>query len=73
MQKPNPEMFLNVMSVFLNRMRIKSLIPIDYVTAKNEVYFDLASSVPEEQQEVFKKALDDFESITDIEEWYNDK
>jgi hypothetical protein len=28
--------------------------------------------IPEEQQNVFKKALADFESITDIEDWYND-
>ena len=33
----------------------------------------MVSMVEEEQQDVFKKALEDFESITDIEGWYNNK
>jgi hypothetical protein len=71
-EKPNPSLFLNVMSVYLDRMLVKKLIPIEYKNAKNEVYYDMLELIPEEQQGVFKKALADFESITDIEDWYND-
>jgi hypothetical protein len=71
-EKPNPSLFLNVMSVYLDRMLVKKLIPIEYKNAKNEVYYDMLELIPEEQQNVFKKALADFESITDIEDWYND-
>ena len=72
MEKPNPSLFLNVMSVYLDRMLVKKIIPIEYKNAKNEVYYDMLELIPEEQQGVFKKALVDFESITDIEDWYND-
>ena len=71
-EKPNPSLFLNVMSVYLDRMLVKKIIPIDYKNAKNEVYYDMVGLIPEEQQDVFKKALVDFESITDVEGWYND-
>lgn len=71
-EKPNPSLFLNVMSVYLDRMLVKKIIPIDYKNAKNEVYYDMIGLIPEEQQDVFKKALVDFESITDVEGWYND-
>jgi len=71
-EKPNPSLFLNVMSVYLDRMLVKKIIPIEYKNAKNEVYYDMLELIPKEQQDVFKKALADFESITDIEDWYND-
>ena len=71
-EKPNPSLFLNVMSVYLDRMLVKKIIPIEYKNAKNEVYYDMVGLIPEEQQDVFKKALVDFESITDVEGWYND-
>ena len=71
-EKPSPSLFLNVMSVYLDRMLVKKIIPIDYKNAKNEVYYDMVGLIPEEQQDVFKKALVDFESITDVEGWYND-
>jgi len=71
-EKPNPSLFLNVMSVYLDRMLVKKIIPIEYKNAKNEVYYDMLELIPEEQQGVFKKALVDFESITDVEGWYND-
>ena len=71
-EKPNPSLFLNVMSVYLDRMLVKKIIPVEYKNAKNEVYYDMLELIPEEQQGVFKKALVDFESITDIEDWYND-
>jgi hypothetical protein len=70
--KPNPSLFLEVMKVYLDRMRVKKLIPIEYKNAKNEVYYDMVELIPEEQQDVFKKALADFENITDVEGWYND-
>ena len=71
--KPNPSMFLNVMGIYLDRLLVKKIIPIEYKNAKNEVYYYKVSMVEEEQQDVFKKALEDFESITDIEGWYNNK
>jgi len=71
-ENPNPSLFLNVMSVYLDRMLVKKIIPIEYKNAKNEVYYDMLELIPKEQQDVFKKALEDFESITDIEDWYND-
>ncbi len=72
MQKPDPENYLQVMSVFLERMKVKKLIIGDYKTAKEEVYLDMVSYVPKDQQEVFRKALDDFEAITDLVGWYNE-
>jgi hypothetical protein len=71
-EKPNPSLFLNVMNVYLDRMLIKKIIPIDYNNAKNEVYFDMLNLFAEEDQHIFKKALADFEGITDVEGWYND-
>jgi hypothetical protein len=71
-EKPNPSLFLDVMKVYLDRMFIKKIIPIDYNNAKNEVYFDMLNLFAEEDQHIFKKALDDFECITDVEGWYND-
>jgi hypothetical protein len=73
MQKPNPSLFLNVMKEYLNRLSIKKIIPIEYENAKMETYYDMLSLVPSEQQELFKKALSDFESITDIKSWYQDE
>ena len=73
MQKPNPSLFLNVMNEYLNRLTLKTIIPIDYENAKMETYYDMVSLVPAEQQELFKKALSDFESITDIKSWYLDE
>jgi hypothetical protein len=71
-EKPNPSLFLNVMKVYLDRLLVKKIIPIPYKNAKNEVYFDMLTLIPEDQHSVFKQALADFESITDIEDWYND-
>lgn len=71
MEKPNPSLFLNVMSVYLDRMLVKKIIPIEYKNAKNEVYYDMLDLISADQQDVFKKALIDFESITDVEGWYN--
>jgi len=73
MQKPNPSLFLNVMKEYLNRLSIKKIIPIEYENAKMETYYDMLSLVPSEQQELFKRALNDFESITDIKSWYQDE
>ena len=71
-EKPSPSLFLNVMKVYLDRMLVKKIIPIEYKFAKNEVYFDMLNLFAEEDQQIFKKALTDFESITDVEGWYND-
>ena len=71
-EKPSPSLFLNVMEVYLDRMLVKKIIPIEYKNAKNEVYFDMLNLFAEEDQHIFKKALTDFESITDVEGWYND-
>ena len=53
-------------------MLVKKIIPIEYKNAKNEVYFDMLNLFEKEDQHIFKKALADFESITDVEGWYND-
>lgn len=73
MQKPNPSLFLSVMSEYLNRLTIKKIIPIDYEQAKMQTYYDMVSLFPTEHQDLFKTALDDFESITDIKSWYEKK
>jgi hypothetical protein len=73
MQKPNPSLFLDVMNEYLNRLTVKKIIPIEYENAKMETYYDMVRLVPLEQQELFKKALDDFDSITDIKGWYEDE
>jgi hypothetical protein len=71
-EKPNPSLFLNVMKVYLDKLLVKKIIPIPYNNAKNEVYFDMLTLISEDEHSVFKQALADFESITDIEDWYND-
>ena len=40
-EKPNPSLFLNVMRVYLDKMIVKKIIPIEYKNAKNEVYYDM--------------------------------
>ena len=60
------------MKVYLDRMLVKKIIPIDYKNAKNQVYLDMLDLFAEDDQAIFKKALADFDSITDIEGWYND-
>jgi hypothetical protein len=72
MEKPNPELFLEAMKDYLNRLTIKKIIPIPYENAKSETYFSMLDIVPKEQHEVFEKAIMDFEAITDVEGWYND-
>jgi hypothetical protein len=72
MQKPNPSLFLKVMEIYLDRLQVKKMIPIPYENAINEVYFSMLEIIPKDQHNVFNQAIKDFESITDIEEWYND-
>lgn len=71
-EKPSPSLFLEAMKVYLDRMLVKKIIPIDYKNAKNQVYLDMLDLFAEDDQAIFKKALADFDSITDIEGWYND-
>ena len=72
--KPNPENFLNVMQVYLDRLVVKKIIPIEYDNAKEEVYYDLVTSFKSElEQQVFRKAIEDFESITNLKDWYNNE
>lgn len=71
-EKPSPSLFLEAMKVYLDRMLVKKIIPIEYKNAKNEVYLDMLDLFAEDEQAIFKKALADFDSITDIEGWYND-
>ena len=72
--KPNPENFLSVMQVYLDRLVVKKLIPIEYDNAKEEVYYDLVTSFKSElEQQVFRKAIEDFESITNLKDWYNNE
>lgn len=71
-EKPSPSLFLEAMKVYLDRMLVKKIIPIDYKNAKNQVYLDMLDLFAEDDQPIFKKALADFDSITDIEGWYND-
>ena len=71
-EKPSPSLFLEAMKVYLDRMLVKKIIHIDYKNAKNQVYLDMLDLFAEDDQAIFKKALADFDSITDIEGWYND-
>jgi hypothetical protein len=71
-EKPSPSLFIEAMKVYLDRMLVKKIIPIEYKHAKNEVYLDMLNFFTEEEQPMFKKALADFHSITDVEGWYND-
>ena len=72
MEKPNPVLFLEAMKDYLNRLIIKKMATQTYENAKSEVYYNMLDIVPNEQHEVFKKAIMDFENITDVEGWYND-
>lgn len=72
MEKPNPALFLKVIDVYLQRLTVKKIIPIDFNTAKNEVFYDMVESVPDGQEDIFRKALINFELATDLEGWYNE-
>ncbi len=71
-EKPSPSLFIEAMKVYLDRMLVKKIIPIEYKNAKNEVYLDMLDLIAEDEQAIFKKALADFHNITDVEGWYND-
>jgi hypothetical protein len=38
-EKPNPSLFLNVMRVYLDKMIVKKIIPIEYKNAKNDFFY----------------------------------
>jgi len=72
--KANPSHYLNCFEAYLNDLRIKSIIPIPYETAKEEVYMRFVQMFKTEiEQEMFKNLVDNFHEITDVQTWYEDK
>lgn len=72
--KADPSNYLNCFRAYLNDLRIKSLIPIPYEQAKEEVYMSMVEMFKTEvEQDIFKTLVDNFHSITDVEKWYEDR
>ena len=71
--KPDPNSYLKVLEIFLDRMLVKKIIPIDYKNAINEVKFDMMSMFPdEENKQAFESIIKNLEEVTDLKGWYED-
>lgn len=71
--KANPSHYLNCFKEYLNEMRIKSIIPIPYETAKEEVFLRMIAMFKTElEQDIFEKLFKNFHEITDVKTWYEE-
>lgn len=71
--KPDPNIYVKVLEIFLDRMLVKKIIPIEYKNAINEVKFDMMSMFPdEENRKAFESMIKNFEEITDLKGWYEE-
>jgi len=71
--KVDPEKYLHVFQDYLNQMRLKSLIPIPYETAKSEVYLRMVSSFETElEQNLFEQLFNSFHEATDVQTFYDE-
>ena len=71
--KTDPNMYVKVLEIFLDRMLVKKIIPIDYKNAINEVKFDMMSMFPdEENKQAFESIIKNLEEVTDLKGWYED-
>lgn len=71
MSKPDPIIYVKVLEIFLDRMTVKKIIPIDYNNALNEVKFDMVGMFDdEENKKAFELVIKNFEEVTDLKGWY---
>jgi hypothetical protein len=71
--KPDPNSYVKVLEIFLDRMLVKKIIPIDYKNAINEVKFDMFNMFPdEENKKAFESIIKNLEEVTDLRGWYED-
>lgn len=70
-KKPDPNSYIKVLEIFLDRMAVKKIIPIDYQNAINEVKFDMVGMFDdEENKKAFESVIKNFEEVTDLKGWY---
>ena len=71
MSKPDPIIYVKVLEIFLDRMTVKKIIPIEYKNAINEVKFDMMNMFPdEENKQAFELIIKNLEEVTDLKGWY---
>ena len=71
--KPDPNIYVKVLEIFLDRMLVKKIIHIEYENAINEVKFDMMNMFPdEENKQAFKLIIKNFEEATDLKGWYEE-
>ena len=71
--KTDPNMYVKLLEIFLDRMLVKKIIPIDYKNAINEVKFDMMGMFPdEENKQAFESIIKNLEEVTDLKGWYED-
>lgn len=71
--KPDPRIYVEVLGMFLDRLIVKKIIPIEYKNAINEVKFDMMNMFDdEENKQVFDSVIKNFEEVTDLKGWYED-
>ena len=71
MSKPDPIIYVKVLEIFLDRMTVKKIIPIDYKNALNEVKFEMVGMFDdEENKKAFELVIKNFEEVTDLKGWY---
>jgi len=69
--KPDPSIYIKVLEIFLDRMTVKKIIPIEYKNAINEVKFDMVGMFDdEENKKAFELVIKNFEEVTDLKGWY---
>ena len=71
--KPDPIIYVKVLEIFLDRMLVKKIIPIEYENAINEVKFDMMNMFPdEENKQAFESIIKNLEEVTDLKGWYEE-
>jgi hypothetical protein len=72
--KPDPIIYVKVLEIFLDRMTVKKIIPIEYENAINEVKFDMVGMFDdEENKKAFESVIKNFEEVTDLKGWYEEE
>lgn len=57
--KPKTDLYLKVVQIFLDRMLVKKIIPIDYENALNEVVLDMTNMFEDDENKADLKELKD--------------
>jgi len=69
--KINPNAYLKALEIFLDRLMVKKMIPIDYKDAVDQVLFDMDNMFEdEENRKAFRDVVKNFKEVTNLEGWY---